>query len=127
MVSTVDLAVSLNRLAGVDIPAGTFPDGYDMLDALLGREDAQGRPFIFEEGIISFGLRKSDWKLVDHQTEDEVKRLTYFKPAGHRYELYDLSVDPAESDNVFARHPEMAEEMLQYYEGIREGKISREQ
>jgi arylsulfatase A-like enzyme len=125
MVSTVDLAVSLNRLAGNPAPPGTFPDSYDVLDALLGKRNAGGRTFVFEEGISSFGLRKGDWKLVDHQTEDQVKRLTYFKPAGHRYELYNLSDDPAEENNLFTERPGKAEEMMQLYEKIKAGEINR--
>ena len=125
MVSTVDLAVSLNKLAGNDVPAGTFPDSYDVLDALLGKNNAEGRTFIFEEAIRSFGLRKGDWKLVDHQTEDQVRRLTYFKPAGHRYELYNLSNDPAEENNIITEHPEVAREMMNHYEKIKKGEVSR--
>jgi arylsulfatase A-like enzyme len=125
MVSTVDLAVSLNKLAGNSVPAGTFPDSYNVIDALLGQKGAQGRTFIFEEAVRSFGLRKGDWKLVDHQTEDQVQRLTYFKPAGHRYELYNLSDDPAEENNIIAEHPDVAGEMMDQYEKIKKGEISR--
>ena len=125
MVSTVDLAVSLNRLAGNEVPAGTFPDSYDALDALLGRKNSAGRTFIWEEGVRSFGLRKGDWKLVDHQTEEEVRRLTYFKPAGHRYELYNLSDDPAEEHDLFTSNQDAAGEMLDLYEKIKQGQISR--
>ena len=125
MVSTIDLAVSLNRLAGNDVPAGTFPDSYDVLDALLGKRNDGGRTFIFEEAPGSYGVRKGDWKLVDHQTEDEVKRLTYFKPAGHRYELYNLSGDPAEEHDLFTGNPDMAGEMMDLYERIRNGRVRR--
>jgi arylsulfatase A len=126
MVSTVDLAVSLNHLAGNNVPAGTFPDSYDVLDALLGRKNAPGRAFVFEEGVRSFGLRKGEWKLVDHQTEDEVRRLTFYKPAGHRYELYNLSEDPAEENNLFTAQPDVAGEMMDHYEKIKQGRINRD-
>jgi arylsulfatase A-like enzyme len=125
MVSTVDLAVSLNKLAGNDVPDGIFPDSYNVMDALLGKKNAEGRAFIFEEAVRSFGLRKGDWKLVDHQTEDQVRRLTYFKPAGHRYELYNLSDDPAEENNIITEHPEVAREMMNHYEKIKKGEVSR--
>jgi arylsulfatase A-like enzyme len=126
MVSTIDLAASLNRLAGNEVPAGTFPDSYDVLDVLLGK-NAEGRTFIFEEAIRSFGLRKGDWKFVDHLTEDRVERLTYLKPAGHRYELYDLSEDPAERNNVFTLQPQVAAEMMDLYGKIRKGEVRREE
>ncbi len=125
MVSTVDLAVSLNKLAGNDVPEGIFPDSYDVSDVLLGKKNAEGRTFIFEEGVRSFGLRKGEWKLVDHQTEDQVRRLTYFKPEGHRYELYNLSEDPEEENNIFSGYQEIASEMLDQYEKIKKGEISR--
>jgi arylsulfatase A len=125
MVSTVDLAVSLNKLAGNVVPAGTFPDSYDVLDALLGKTNADGRAFIFEEAVRSFGLRKGEWKLVDHQTEDQVKRLTYFKPAGHRYELYNLSDDPEEKNNIITEYPDVAREMMNHYEKIKKGEVNR--
>jgi arylsulfatase A len=126
MVSTVDLAVSLNKLAGNVVPAGTYPDSYDMLDALLGKESAKGRTFIFEEAPRSFGLRKGEWKLVDHQTEDKVRRLTYLKPEGSRFELYNLSDDPAESVDLFTRQPVVAGEMMKFYKKIKAGEISPE-
>jgi len=125
MVSTIDLAVSLNRLAGSVVSDGTFPDSYDVLDALLGKKNAEGRTFIFEEAIRSFGLRKGDWKLVDHQTEDRVERLTYLKPAGYRYELYNLSEDPGEKNNLYTKHPQVAREMMDHYEKIIKGEIKR--
>ncbi len=125
MISTVDLAVSLNRLAGNEAPAGIFPDSYDVLDALLGKKNAGGRTFIFEEGVRSFGLRKGDWKFVDHMTEDQVTRLTYQKPAGHRYELYNLSDDPGEKNNIFTGQQDVAVEMMDQYEKIKKGEISR--
>ena len=62
---------------------------------------------------------------MDHQTEDEVRRLTYFKPAGHRYELYNLSEDPAERNNIFTVRPEVAGEMMNQYEKIKNGELSR--
>jgi len=127
MVSTVDLAVSLNKLAGNDVPEGIFQDSHDVLDALLGRKYAEGRTYIFEEAVRSFGLRKGDWKLVDHQTEDQVQRLTYFKPAGHRYELYNLAEDPAEENNIFSQYPDKAGEMMDQYEKIRKGEINRKE
>jgi arylsulfatase A-like enzyme len=107
------------------VPEGTYPDSYDVLDALLGKKNAAGRSFVFEEAPRSFGLRKGEWKLVDHQREDEVRRLTYYKPAGHRYELYNLSDDPAESKNLFSHQEDVAREMMKFYEGIRAGEISR--
>ncbi len=125
MVSTVDLAVSLNTLAGNTVPQGAYPDSYDVLEALLGKKNAAGRSFILEEAPRSFGLRKGEWKLVDHQTENEVERLTYYKPAGHRYELYNLLDDPAESKNLFSQREDIAGEMIKLYEGIRAGEISR--
>jgi len=125
MVSTVDLAVSLNALAGAEVTDHIFPDSYNVLDALLGKKKAEGRTFIFEEAVRSFGLRKGDWKFVDHQTKSEVKRLTFYKPAGHRYELYNLMDDPAEENNIYTEHPEVAREMLDHYEKIKSGEINR--
>ncbi|MFD0893852.1 sulfatase-like hydrolase/transferase [Luteolibacter ambystomatis] len=95
MVSQVDLARSLAKLAGASVAADAFPDSKDVLPALLG-ESPTGR-----EEIVGLGsqvtLRRGSWKYIP---------ATGGKKASTPDQLYDLATDPGEKTNLAATKPE---------------------
>jgi len=108
--AAIDLVPSLLRLTGADPAAGVTYDGEVLLETLLGRTQASrqapiffGRPpdrksfYGFNE-LPDLALRQGRWKL-----------LCDFD--GARPQLYDLTVDVGESNNLVDKHPEVAEEL----------------
>lgn len=119
--SGIDLVPSLLRLAGAKPPDGVTYDGEDLLDTLLGKSQKSreapvffGRPPEFKnfngfENLPDIAVRHGPWKL-----------LCDFN--GARPQLYDLLVDPGESNNLVETHPKVAEELtakvVAWHDGI---------
>lgn len=100
LVSThYDLMATLGDLVGFKTPDDT--DGISFLPTLLGKEKQKEHDFLFWEypeygGQIA--IRMGDWKVVrQHLKDDKVPTL----------ELYNLSTDTSESENLAAEHPEL--------------------
>jgi uncharacterized sulfatase len=108
--ATIDLAPTLLATAGVVPPPEVRFDGVALRDVLLGESTAsRPRPLFFrrppDRGSFSgvpnlpdLAVREGRWKL-------------YCEYDGTGVELYDLGTDPAEKDNVAAKHPAEVERL----------------
>lgn len=105
LVSQVDFARSLAELVGVEVPQGSLPDSESHLSALLGK-DPIGRCCLVEQALYNnqLALRYGQYKFVDSA----------------RPQLYDLSVDVEEKENIAARHPELVERFRSTLQRIRQ-------
>ncbi len=93
------------ELAGIPAPDDT--DGISFVAAMTGDDQAQEKhPYLYWEFYEAGGkqaVRKGNWKGV---RLDVRKGEPYF-------ELYDLSTDPSENNNIAEQHPDIVKEMLQ--------------
>ena len=100
-----DLLPSFCDIAGVEIPPGI--DGYSFVPTLLGNTtEQQKHDFLYWEFYEQGGkqaVRKGDWKYLKLNVRDPKKDIIT--------ELYDLSNDIGEQNNVVTQHPEVAREM----------------
>jgi len=94
----VDFMATAIELAGTEYPT-TWPgievdplQGKSLLPTFRG-EDRDGHEFLYFHFSSNRAIRKGNWKLVTHRAS--------------RWELYDLSVDPTELNDLAAGHPEM--------------------
>ena len=102
-----DVLPTLGALAGVPAPGNI--DGVSVLLALLGQsQDLGERPMYWEfhERGYQQAVRWGKWKAV---------RPQYGKPL----ELYDLSVDLREANDIAAAHPDVIERMETYLKTAR--------
>ncbi len=96
LVSQIDLIASFADLLGIELKADQAIDSRNALPALLGQA-AHGQPFIIEEaGMLA--LRCGPWKYVQARKK---------KPA----ELYNLSSDRGEQNNVIKTNETRARDM----------------
>ena len=108
--AAIDLVPSLLRLTGGEPPAGVTYDGEELLGTLLGRtQTSRQAPIFFSrppdrknfygfQELPDLALRQGRWKLLcDYD--------------GARPQLYDLTLDIGESNNLVENHPEVAEEL----------------
>ena len=84
------------QLAGASIPEPT--DGISMLPALLGQDTQQPHEYLYWERLGVSAVRMGNWKA--------------YVPEGHTnpdgaIELYDLSVDIGEQNDIAADHPDI--------------------
>jgi arylsulfatase len=93
---------TLAELAGVEPPAHI--DGLSIVPTLLG-EAASGRAqdaheFLYWEYVGKVAVRMGDWKLV--------------KPGKNKeFELYDLSRDIEEKQDVAKEHPQILQQLIE--------------
>jgi arylsulfatase A-like enzyme len=120
----IDLLASMAGLTDQKLAASDAPDSFDVSAALLGRSPT-GRDHLVEHaGALS--LIQGDWKYIE--PSDGVR---YNKPTNTELgndpapQLYNLSDDLGEKNNVAAQHPEKVKELSALLERIRSQGRSR--
>ncbi len=117
VVSTIDLAASLAALTGTVLPADACGDSIDVSGALLGKPGAKGRDHYVQQdngGTGNFGFRVGDWKLVCYETKfanNEIVEQPLQRTPAPQFQLFDLAKDPGEKTDVFAKNPEVGENL----------------
>ena len=104
LVSHIDFMASFAELLNVEIPKGEAADSQNVLSALLGK-DQVGNQYMIEESR-ALSIRKGHWKYISGKR-------------GRKAELYDLSKDVGERNNVIDSHPAVAAELEQKIKEIR--------
>ena len=117
LASTLDLMPSLVSLAGGSPPDDVPIDGLDLSQLILGKT-GQARPHLFYYHTTQLqAVRSGKWKLVLPQ---KIKFHGWSgKVENSPLELFDLSKDPGESDNLADQHPEIVEKLRQLAEEAR--------
>ena len=93
-----DIFATMANLVGDTIHRPTNEDSFNQLAAIL--ENQSVRPSMVHHDFGGhFAIRQGSWKLI---TRAKMKPM----------ELYDLSKDPAESQNLIESHPEMVKNMM---------------
>lgn len=106
-ITSVDFLPTFAELAGVPLPTGQPVDGESFVPLLKGRTGLQSRSIFWHYPLYLTGraspasaIRKGDWKLIE-----------FFEDG--RTELYNLSTDIGESENLAGTVPGKARELHQ--------------
>ena len=84
-------------MANIKLPNNRCLDGISLVNLLLTQSPLRQRKLFWGyEPKLGTAMRDGHWKMLTK---------------GDRVELYDLSTDPKESNNVVSSHPERAEAM----------------
>lgn len=116
MVSSFNIFPTICHAMGLDETKMGF-DGSNILEYLQGKEENPNKEIFFEmpdaakivatgdPGFHQYGVRKGDWKLIEHPREIDLqgKNIPYF--------LCNVREDMAESENVVDKYPEKFEEL----------------
>lgn len=124
-----DMLATFARLTDQQLPEGAGEDSFDISPALLGRKS--GRPLrpavIHQSSRNVLAIREGEWKLIPQlgsggftQPAQETP-----KPGGPGGQLYNLTKDPGETQNVYAEHPEVVERLTGTLERLRSSGRSR--
>lgn len=103
-----DLFPTFQQLAGIPVSAKT--DGISILPTLLKKGKQGQHEFLYWEFHENNGrqaVRWQNWKAV---------KLNVSKDANASIELYDLSKDPSEGNNIAAQYPEIVKKMARFIE-----------
>jgi arylsulfatase A-like enzyme len=108
-----DLLATFADICGVKLPAGAGPDSFSFLPVLEGRQP-EGQPIrgpiVMQAGSSpAMMIRSGDWKLINRLGSGGFSKPSSIKPgpgdpAG---QLYNFHEDPAETSNLYLKHPEI--------------------
>jgi arylsulfatase A len=105
-----DLMGTLAGVVDFKLPEGAGEDSYNLLPALLGRARPPVRKAIVHHSNAGmFSIRSQNWKLELGLGSGGFTAPAHLDPTpgGPSGQLYNLATDPAESDNVYQKHPEV--------------------
>lgn len=118
-VSQVDLLASFAAFTGQSFDATTAPDTRNQLAALLGK-DKKGRDFIIEHAG-TFSLLKDNWKYIEPSKGPKMSVQTNTELGNNpEPQLYDLSKDLGETNNLATTNPTKLKEMQDLLREIKE-------
>lgn len=127
--SQVDLFASIASLVGHSLSGSEAPDSYDLLDVLTGRSES-GREYVLKETPFTFSLRKGNYKYIQPienlnrvRNIEEVKEIE--SGGSLQPQLYDLSLDIGEQNNIAPQNKQLANEMENMIQKILTDKQTR--
>ena len=124
-VCLTDLFATAADIVGAKLDNNMAEDSVSLLPMLQGKEIRRSAPVIHHSVAGMFAIRDGKWKLVLGNGSGG-RQQPKGKPFGKPYELYDLSTDIAEENNVADEHPEIVERLTKMTETIRESGRSVE-
>jgi len=118
LMGQLDLVRSIATLTGAKLPAGQAADSENILAALLG-ESKTGRTTLVEQAG-SLSLRQGQWKYIPASNGPKINAGTNTElGADSEPQLYDLSVDGGERNNIAAKNPERVKQMAETLRKVR--------
>ncbi|MFN9720440.1 MAG: sulfatase-like hydrolase/transferase, partial [Planctomycetota bacterium] len=124
LVCQIDLLRSMASLLQHSLPQDAAPDSLDALNALLGT-DAAGRDHLVEQAG-TLALRQGTWKLIMPGKGPAVSRQVNIETGNSpEVQLYDLSADPGETENVAGQNSDRVREMIALLESIQKNGTPR--
>ncbi|MGB1258550.1 MAG: sulfatase family protein [Akkermansiaceae bacterium] len=115
MINQIDFMASFADLLGIKLDTTQGIDSRNVMPALLGK-DQKGTQILIEESGAS-AIREGNWKYIPARKKQAKRK----KPASGG-QLYDLSKDVDERNNIITKHPERAAKMKALLEKVRSGK-----
>jgi len=109
-ISQVDLFASLAELTHQQLKKGDAPDSHALLQVLLGKSQ-QGREWLVEQGN-GLALIKNNWKYIEPSSGQAINKFTNIELGNSPSpQLYNLQVDPGETNNLSTAYPDKVKEM----------------
>ena len=117
LISQLDLMSSLSKLINAKVPS---TDSEDYLDVLLGKSK-NGRKDIILEATSRTALRSGNWVMIPpYENAPSYNKYVDIELGSDKvYQLYNLSNDLGQKENLSEKDPEKLQEMKNIFESIR--------
>jgi arylsulfatase A-like enzyme len=123
-----DLMATVAAMQSFPLPENAGEDSYNLLPALLGKASKPIREAVVHHSNQGmFSIRAGNWKLElglgsgGFSTPAQIAPV----PGGPQGQLYDLSKDPEETDNVYLQHPDVVAQLTAQLDRYRQQGHSR--
>ena len=120
--TTMDLFTTFLTLAGGQIPSDREIDGKDIAPLLRGTGESPHKTLYYYFRSRLFAVREKQWKLHLFKRDLSPKGKPQPPVRCSEPELYDLSSDPSETEDLAGKHPELvarlAERAQAFHAGI---------
>lgn len=123
MICQVDLLASFADLTGQKLPHEAAPDSLDMLPALLGQSKTGRTSLVEHAGALS--LIVGEWKVIEAHPGPKLDITKNELGNDAKPQLFHLSVDPSEKNDVAEQHPDKVKELLAMLEKIKSAGRTR--
>ena len=119
-VCLTDVMATCAELVGADLPNDAAEDSVSVLPVILGETNQEVRDFTLHQTIsLALAIRKGKWKYLDHQgsggnnyDRGKLAKLNLPNTAPDAPgQLYDLDVDPGETNNLYFENPEIVKQL----------------
>ena len=121
--SHIDLFASLAALTNQKLANDAAPDSHNALNTLLGKTN-KGRDFIIEHAMNgTLSIIKGKWKYIEPSNGRRIDENTNIELGNYKeQQLYDLSLDLGEKNNVATANPAVAKELSELLASIKSKK-----
>ena len=113
-VTLTDLYATVADIVGDGALPGVAEDSVSLLPILRGESETRGVPVVHHSTSGMFAVRDGPWKLVLGNGTGDSSGIPFQRP----WQLYDLSEDPAEEDNIAEDHPDVVARLEAVFESI---------
>lgn len=122
--SQVDMLASFAALTKQSLAEDEATDSFDMLGVLLGKS-GKNRPYIVEQAN-ALSIVKDNWKYIEPKAGPTKNNSVNIELGNAMHpQLYDLSKDTGEKDNLAAKKPALVKELSALLENIRQSNNER--
>jgi arylsulfatase A-like enzyme len=120
LVSQVDLFGSMAQLTGRPIPRDSISDSFNSLDSWLGKSD-KDRDFVIQQSVSrTLSIIQGKWKYITPSKAQKISQNTGIELGNDTVpQLYNLSDDPSERNNIADKYPEKVRELVSKLETIK--------
>jgi arylsulfatase A-like enzyme len=129
IIAVMDMFATIADITGKGLPddKDVAPDSYSFLPALMGKESESQRTSVVTADMHGMqAIRMGDWKYIEDALPEELsenRRKQIQMPL--QPQLYNLTEDPAESNNRFDDRPEVVKQLTDELARIRNLESSR--
>jgi arylsulfatase A-like enzyme len=121
--SQVDFYASFAKLAGVAVEENMATDSKDYLSTMLNKQSLS-REYLIEHSLTNtLSIIKGNWKYIEPSGAMAVNKKTNTELGNLKApQLYNLSIDPGETNNLAEKFPEKLVELKSLLESVKQKK-----
>lgn len=125
ILSQIDIYATIATIVEAEIPPGSAEDSYNQYSFLSGKTPSLRSTVVHNTNANGYALRHDDWVLIAAKTGGVSKVPEWFDNANgyvrnpHPGELYNLSNDLSQKQNLYAEQPDKVQELSTLLDQVR--------